>query len=1092
MARLYLTLLGGFEARLDDRVVGVSMKKGQALLSYLAIAAGKTQLRDKLATLLWGDMGERQARAGLRQAIFMLRRILGDAGPLRVEGDNVALDPGLVGTDVEEFQQCAAHGARAPLERAAALYQGNLLEGLSLQEPSFEEWLVAERRRLRELALEAVGKLLELQRGAGVLEAALQTALRLVTLDPVQEHVHRTLMLLHTELGDRGAALRQYQLCVSALARELRAEPEAETKTLYREILQRRLAPPPLAASPRSGAAECARPDPLPAAGPPQSESPLVGRGLELGRLRDALQAAWTGRTRLVAVIGEAGVGKSRLAAEVGEEVHRAGGRVLMGHCHESEQVLPFAPWIDALRGGGVADDEELLRALGAVWRVELSRLLPEIAEAPLVPASADAGQLFEAVARLLEHITSARPVLLVLEDLHWSDEMSLRLLAFLGRRLARSRMLGVMTVREEDLPRSAVLRHTLGELDQEGLVRCALGPLGRADTQILARTLVSSSEAEGLEERLWRASEGNPFMIVETLRALGGREAPAGTAGLPVPERVRTLVAHRIERLGERARRLAAVAAVIGRPFEWPLLERAADLDEAEAAEGVEELVRHRILHFDDDRLQFTHDRIREVVHGELSPTRRAVLHRRVAEALEQLYAGDLGAHASALGAHYRGGQLWTKAVVYLQEAAMQASLRYAQRESATCYEQALAALAQVPDGREAREQGIDLRFRLAFSLYGLHEVGRAMQCLREAEDLALALGDQRRLGEVLVGTTHALASEGNFEGATQTGLRALTAATALDQRDLRVWASLSLGRVYYARGDHRRAIDLMRWVARTVVTGAREDVPIDQRFAPGAPPSSVGCRGSLAVYLADTGDFPEALAWGGEGVRIADAVGGMHGQVFARYCLSRAHLARGDAEQAIPLLEKAIALCEGRVLMYRSRAIAGLARAHTMVGNLAVALRLLGDAADEAQMPALVFGSAMVLVWTSAVHREAGLLEQAERCASAALELSRRHGGRGDEAWALHALAEIAARRDPPESALAFERSARALALAQELGMAPLEARCHLSLGMLHHQAGATAEARDELSRAVDMLSRMQMRRWLGPARVLLAATS
>ena len=149
-------------------------------------------------------------------------------------------------------------------------------------------------------------------------------------------------MLLHAELGDRGAALHQYQLCVSALSRELRAEPEAETKALYREILQRRLAPPPLAAPPSSGAAETARQDPLPATGPPQSESPLVGRGFELGRLRDALQAAWTGRTRLVAVIGEAGIGKSRLAAELGEEVRRTGGRVLVGHCHGSEQVLPF------------------------------------------------------------------------------------------------------------------------------------------------------------------------------------------------------------------------------------------------------------------------------------------------------------------------------------------------------------------------------------------------------------------------------------------------------------------------------------------------------------------------------------------------------------------------------------------------------------------------------------------------------------------------------------------------------------------------------------------------------------------------------
>ena len=334
------------------------------------------------------------------------------------------------------------------------------------------------------------------------------------------------------------------------------------------------------------------------------------------------------------------------------------------------------------------------------------------------------------------------------------------------------------------------------------------------------------SSEAAPLDEQLWRASEGNPFMVVETVRALRGGQAPEGTPALPIPERVRKLVAHRIERLGDRGRRLAAVAAVIGRPFEWALLERAADLDATETAEGVEELVRHRILHFDDDDLQFTHDCIREVVHGELFPARRAVLHRRVAEALEQLYPDQLGVHASALGTHYREGQVWTKAVLYLQEAAMQAALRYAQRESVTCYEQALAALARVPDSHETREQGIDLRFRLAFSLYGLRHVARAIACVREAEALALALGDQRRLGEVLVGMTHALASEGNLEEASQTGLRALTVATALGELDLRVWSSLDLGRVYYARGDYRRAIDLMRWVARTVVTGGREGV--------------------------------------------------------------------------------------------------------------------------------------------------------------------------------------------------------------------------------------------------------------------------
>jgi tetratricopeptide (TPR) repeat protein len=169
------------------------------------------------------------------------------------------------------------------------------------------------------------------------------------------------------------------------------------------------------------------------------------------------------------------------------------------------------------------------------------------------------------------------------------------------------------------------------------------------------------------LEEQIWTASRGNPFMIVETLRALGRGSLPADTSPLPLPERVRDLIAHRLERLGDRSRRLLAVAAVVGRPFDFALLHRATDLGEAEVAEGVEELVRHRVLHGSGESLELTHDRIREVVYGQLVPARRALLHRRVAEALEALHAGALEPHALALGTHYWEGEAWALAVVYL-----------------------------------------------------------------------------------------------------------------------------------------------------------------------------------------------------------------------------------------------------------------------------------------------------------------------------------------------------------------------------------------------------------------------------------------
>ena len=397
MARLSLTLLGGFRARLDpDQALVIAIKKSQALLAYLALPLGQAHPRDKLAALLWGDMREAQARAGLRQTLFTLRKVLGDPEPLRLVGETVALEPALVAADVWAFEQRVARGTREALEEAVALYQGDFLEGLTLQEPPFEEWLLTERLRLRELALEGLARLLTQQRDAGALDEAVQSALRLVALDPLQEPVHRTLMRLYTQLGRRGAALRQYQLCVAALQRELRAEPDDETRALYQQILKRQPAhlsvTPPHAAGPgprargRKGGSTA---DTLTA------ETPLVGREVELAQLRDALQAALAGRGQLAAVMGEAGIGKSRLVAELVAEASRKGARILLGRCFETEQVLPFGPWINVLRASRLAADGEMLDRLGPVWRAELARLLPRSRQArrrepppPIPPSS--------------------------------------------------------------------------------------------------------------------------------------------------------------------------------------------------------------------------------------------------------------------------------------------------------------------------------------------------------------------------------------------------------------------------------------------------------------------------------------------------------------------------------------------------------------------------------------------------------------------------------------------------------------------------------------------------------------------------------
>lgn len=243
MSQLTLTLLGGFQARF---VAGTPLvlptKKAQALLSYLAVKPGQTHPRDKLAALLWGETGEEQARHSLRQTLVGLRKALSGAAPtsLLIEGDNLGINASSVEVDVVRFEKLAGEGTVESLEKAAALYQGDLLEGISLNEEGFEQWLITERERLWELALQSLAKLLGHYNQLGESDSAIQTAVRLLSLDPSQEAVHRILMRLYAQQGRREAALRQYQTCVRSLQRELGVEPDEETRQLYQDIMQQR------------------------------------------------------------------------------------------------------------------------------------------------------------------------------------------------------------------------------------------------------------------------------------------------------------------------------------------------------------------------------------------------------------------------------------------------------------------------------------------------------------------------------------------------------------------------------------------------------------------------------------------------------------------------------------------------------------------------------------------------------------------------------------------------------------------------------------------------------------------------------------
>src|SRR5262245_22243509 len=381
MVPLTLRLFGGFQARFSERGLTFPTRKAQALLAYLAVRPEQKYTRNKLAAMFWGGAGREQARQSLRQGLSTLRSAVARFHPqiLVVDGDHVTLDWSSMDVDVVEFERLAARGAPRDLEQAAALYAGDLLDGLDVSEEPFEEWLRSERARLRETAVHVLTRLLQHQAKSGSPEPAIRSAVRLLALDPLREETHRTLMQLYARQGRLGDALRQYQTCVSVLRGELGVEPAQETRRVYREIVPRRrpLVVPRQARSRARTEAKGAGESFVGSGGHP----PLINRQKELAALRDALGRALDRHGGTTVILGEAGIGKTRLAGELIREMQRRGGRVLIGHAYETERALPFALWVDILRAGLRLYDDEIAPRPNPVWQGGLAQRLPELGE---------------------------------------------------------------------------------------------------------------------------------------------------------------------------------------------------------------------------------------------------------------------------------------------------------------------------------------------------------------------------------------------------------------------------------------------------------------------------------------------------------------------------------------------------------------------------------------------------------------------------------------------------------------------------------------------------------------------------------------
>jgi len=835
----------------------------------------------------------------------------------------------------------------------------------------------------------------------------------------------------------------------------------------------------------------------------------FVGRDQELVAMQQTLEQASAGHGQVVALVGEAGVGKSRLVYECVHSHRTQGWRVLESASVSYGKATPYFPVIDLLRRYGHVDDGDDLRTIRAKVTGQVLTLDAALQDTvPALLALLDAlpedspflqldppqrrQRTFEACKRVLLRESQVQPLLLVFEDLHWIDTETQALLDSLVESLPTARLLFLVNYRPE-------YQHGWGSKTYYTQLRLDPLPPVSADAFLYA-LLGDDPSLAPLKQLLIERTGGNPFFLEESVRTLVETGVLVGEPGayrlvqalptIQVPATVHAVLAARIDRLPPEEKHLLQTAAVIGTEVPLPLLQAIAELPEAAVHHGLTHLQAAEFLYetrlFPEQAYTFKHALTHEVAYGSLLLERRRVLHTRIVEALERLSPDRLAEQVERLAHHALRGEVWDKALAYFRQAGEKAMARSARSEAVGYFEQGLGALAHLPEQRDTLEQAIDLRLALRNALAPSGDSGRVLAYLREAEALAAALDDPRRLGQVSAFLANYFYVMGAHDQAIAAGQRALALATAKGEVALQAVANYFLGFVYWLQGDYHRAIDCLRQTVASIEVARRHE-----RFGlPHLP--AVLSRATLATCYAELGIFAEGISYGEEGRRIAEEVAHDHpgSLMVASWGVGLLTLRQGDLPRALPQLERAMGICQDIAFPNWLPWIAtALGTAYTLSGRVADAVPLLTQAMEQSIATARVGYQALCSFSLGEAQMLAGPLEEAQALAERALTHAYEHQERGHQAYALRLLGEIAARHAPPEAVQAEAHYQQALALAEELGMRPLVAHCHHGLGRLYGQTGRGAQAHAALSAAIELYRAMDMTFWLPQAEAALA---
>lgn len=984
MPRLALYLFGPPRMERDGRLITTDTRKAIALLAYLAVTRQRHS-RDTLATLLWPEYDQTHARATLRRTLSTLNKAL--AGPwLQIDRDTISLNrQNDFWLDVDEFhtllEQCRTHQHPSTsgcdvclraLNQAVALCTADFMAGFGLQDSAgFDDWQFARADSLRHQAAGALEQLAQDYSARGELETAILHTRHLLTLNPLHEAAHRSLIQLYAWAGQRTASLQQYQECVKILDKELGVAPLEATTQLYEAIRANHVPPSPARHLPSSSvklapAAFSLQEQTSPAERLSTRSSgnyPLVGRQHEWDTLlRIYKEKAHMGYC--IALEGEAGIGKTRLAEEFSAYARIQGAHIVTVRCYEGEMDLAYVPIAAGLRAAIKQQREHWQERLPPHWLGEVVRLLPELAELrPGLPVSLPLespgaqSRFFEGLLQLWFALSASTPAggpcLLFLDDIHWADDASLEFLSYLARRLSQQPLCLLLTWRTVQRAALRRLQHLLAETQRHE--QAALFTLSRLDQPAVAYLVRQAAPddrdlAGDLARRLYQETEGVPFFLTEYLSAMAGGLLKPGDEQWDLPHGVRDVLVSRLAVMNGTGRQLLGTAAVIGRSFDFDTLREVSGRSEEETIAGLEELIGQglvqeirgnsrtgsentqtsRASRISSDlalAYDFCHEKMRGLVYEEMTLARRRLLHRRIAEVLIARLRGqyETGALAGQIAHHSLAAGNTETAARYFCQAGEYARSLYAHSEALAHFRSALTL--GHPETAYLQETIGDLHTFLGAYESALKSYRLAQGLRNDPQSRAMLEHKQGKVYE----------RRGHWELAQDHYAAALRLLDQLEQEQMieeraRINADWSFSA--HHQGQYERALALAQ--------RAR-----DLAEAAGATRSLAQVYNLLGILANSEGKVVMACAHLERSLALADT----SMRVAALNNLALACRARGENARAIELTERALALCIVQGDRHREAAL------HNNLADLFHEAGRTGESMSQLESAALIY---------------------------------------------------------------------------------------------------------------------------------------